>query len=172
MNRKEVTELLAETMKARQASTKAHARAIALASEYGLRSDEIARIENEAVYKDDPKAKESSAPHYCCCNDPDFCLRGISPEHRGAAIAFRRAHGAPVPANAGYCYSPLAWQLAVEAPAVVDDDGDLVIKRARMFDGSDVEAAGRTSNEATWALAEKLDCWSAERGMIEWDVPR
>lgn len=38
-----------------------------------------------------------SEHRYCLCSDPDYCLRHADPEYRKEAIAFRRAHGAPLP---------------------------------------------------------------------------
>jgi hypothetical protein len=37
---------------------------------------------------------------FCLCSDPDYCLRGSSPEYRERAIAYRKAHGAPLPLDA------------------------------------------------------------------------
>lgn len=40
---------------------------------------------------------EEDTAKYCLCSEPDYCLRGDTPEYRGRAIAYRKAHGARLP---------------------------------------------------------------------------
>lgn len=42
----------------------------------------------------------ATAGRYCLCSDPDYCLRYMTPDARVKAIAYRREHGAAVPADA------------------------------------------------------------------------
>lgn len=101
------------------------------------------------------------APKYCTCSDPDYCLRNATPEHRMAAVAYRRARGAPLPRKEAAMAEGAKTEVDLKDAAQVV--ADTIESRQLELDPVSTASDDEDLLGAVEALEDAIKAWRATR---------